>query len=69
MMAKGLYEEALPGFQEINQGSAFFEPSQWYEALIYLKLDRLDEADKKLQSIIESKSSYTNRAEKLKKDL
>ncbi|MTI22669.1 hypothetical protein E1176_16675 [Fulvivirga sp. RKSG066] len=69
LLAKGKYEEAIAKFKSIAPQSTFFEPAQWYESLAYLQTDDQEKLLLKLDQIINSQSSYAQRAKKIKEGL
>jgi len=62
----GKYEESLPLYEEVTGQSVFYDRSQWYRALIFVRTERIEE----LQSIQPDPNSlYTERIEELKSQM
>lgn len=68
-LAVGNFRDALNTLNEVSEPSSIFvEPSQWYTALVLVKLERKEEAQKILEKIIGDNGSYSAKATKLRSD-
>ncbi len=64
-MALGKPGLALDEFKEVEVSSIFFEPSQWYIALVYLQQNKKNQLEQQLRKIIGKSGSYKKRAQEL----
>ena len=68
-MANNELEKALNCLQKIENDSNYYQIAQWHIALIFLKLDDIEQAEKQLETIIEQKGDYLKQALALKEEL
>ena len=67
----GEVENAIQYFQTIekDRNNEFYFDTQWYLALCYTKNNELSKAQYLLKKLIESESTYKEKAEKLLKEI
>lgn len=68
-MATSEWEKALDCFQKIEDESSYYQTAQWHIALIFLKLNDIEQVEKQLGIIIDQKGDYQKQALALKKEL
>lgn len=69
-MAQGNYEKAIPYFVKLKQStSELKEESLWYLSLCYLKLNKKDDAENNLKTLIENASYKLEEAKVLLNEL
>lgn len=68
-LASGQAEKASGYFQKAIKEHRFAEPAEWYLALSYVKQEKMGDAERVLQNIEQSASSYGEKAQALRKEL
>lgn len=68
-MANSELEKALDCLQKIEDDSNYYQIAQWHIALIFLKLNDIEQVEKQLETIIEQKGDYQKQALALKEEL
>ncbi|WP_192350415.1 hypothetical protein [Algoriphagus sp. Y33] len=69
LMAAGKTTEALPLLERQEWTASYFEASQWYLALAYLKEEQLSQAKTHLKKVRDAKGFLSSQATKLLKEL
>lgn len=64
-LALGNYMPAIKTFDQIKSTSGFYDQALWYSALANLKINNMDRCKHILQQLIDTESSYQQKAEVL----